>query len=86
MGEEVEIYVKDNVDIVGLIDEDISSYKYELEINEVKLPLNIDDQVGVLVVEDLEGKKLYFPLIVKQKVAKKNFFKVWWSNIVKWIS
>lgn len=86
MGKEVDICLKDDVDIVTLKEEDITNLKYNMIINDVDLPLKKYDEVGVLEIEYSDGNKIYYPLIVLEEIEKKNFFKIWIKNIINWVS
>ena len=83
MGKEVDLYLNENVDVVHLENEDIKDFNYRIELLDNKLPLKENDIVGKLVVEISENYYLHYDLIVKEKVEKKNLFKLWINNIIK---
>ncbi len=86
MGKEIDLYLKDDLDVVMLKEENIDSLKYSIKINDVDLPLKENEEVGFLEIEDLDGNKTYYPLVVKEEVKKKSFIKIWINNILKWVS
>lgn len=86
MGDEVEICLKEDVDVVLLKEEDVSSLKLNMKIDDVKLPLQKDDIVGYLEVVDNEGNIFIFSVTVNENVEKKSFIKVWFKNILRWVS
>lgn len=86
MGDEVEICLKEDVDVVLLKEEDVSSLKLNMKIDDVKLPLQKDNIVGYLEVVDNEGNIFIFSVTVNENVEKKSFIKVWFKNILRWVS
>ena len=85
IGNEVDLYLKDDIDIVILKEESIDKLKYNIKINEVGLPLKTNDEVGVLEIEDENGNITSYTLIVKEDVEKKSFIKIWFKNILRWV-
>lgn len=85
LGNEVDLYLKDDIDIVILKEESTDNLKYNIMIDEVDLPLKENDVVGYLEIEDESGNTTLYPLIVKEDVEKKNFIKIWFKNILRWV-
>ena len=85
MGEEVELVLDENVDLVIDKDGDFSSINTKIEMTECKLPLKKGDIVGNLVIQLEDGNKCYFKIKVNNDVEKKSFIKIWMNNIYKWI-
>lgn len=86
MEKEVDIFLKDDLDVVLLKEEDISSLKFNMIIEDVKYPLEKDSIVGKLEIVDSQENKFYYSLIIKEDVEKKSFIKIWLKNILRWVS
>lgn len=85
MGEEVELVLDENVDLVGEKECDFSSLKTKVEIDDINLPLKKGDIVGNLIIEFEDGSRCYYKIKVGNDVEKKSFIKIWLLNILKWI-
>lgn len=70
----INYYLKEDVNIV--VDKGIRNidYKYDIELNSVKAPLEKGDKVGVLKLY-YDDKTINYDLIVNENVKKINFFK-----------
>ena len=85
LNKEINIYLKDNVDVVMHKDDDYSLVKSTIIITNTSLPFKENDVVGYLEIELPSKEKLTFDIVVKEEVEKKTFIKIWINNIIKWI-
>lgn len=85
INKEVDLYLKEDVDIVLLHDEKMEEITTRIIITNDNLPFKENDEVGYLEIELPNKELIKKPIIVKEEVEKKTFWKIWVSNIIKWI-
>lgn len=74
----ISVVPKENVSILLKKNEIIEEYQYEKKINELTLPLKVNDTVGKLLVKNKAGELIKeVDLTVKENVSKISFIKLW---------
>ena len=66
----VDIVLKNNLGVVELVSDDKHNYKYEVELDEINLPINSGSVVGKINVLE-NGKVVSTGDLVINKIAKK---------------
>lgn len=75
--EKTNVYIKNSIVRVNNINSEKVKYKYEVNYNDIKLPLKKNDIVGYVVVKTNDNKMYKQDLIVKENIKKKSFISIY---------
>ena len=77
----VDVILNQNVTVLAKKNDTDKTYTEKVLMDEIKLPLSQNQQVGTLEIYDGSEKVGSYPLVVKEEVKKKNIWKLFLDNL-----
>ena len=79
--EKVDVYLKNDIARLTDINSEKLKYKYSIKYNKIKYPIKSGEKVGNITITESNGVVIKEDLIVKDKVNKISFVKLFRNNI-----
>lgn len=79
--EKVEVVLKDDLGIVESLDNTSHKYKYQVDIKDLKLPINVGDSVGKLLVKENNEVIAEGSLTVNKKVNALSYTRLFLNSL-----
>lgn len=81
----VDVYIKKSIVRVNSINNDKVKYTYNLNYNNINIPLKKNSKVGTIIVKTSDNKMYKEDLIIKENIEKQSFVSIY-KNIIGIIS